>query len=235
LAAKLLTKHEAQRIAANIAKLPELSRKLEQQPTPRPRYNRSEYGWGHLSADKKECAMATFTAAKIKEQIKKIQQAIEKEKSRHRDPNRKFIELTPEGIERKLKRMKSPFIQFAWIPLTSVPAGGTIKYELGVWNPDPIKAYFLFAHVWVGTGFVDPVVSTFLLNVDTRFPRLTEPGWPGAEIDPFTLHAFDFALKVPTGVQKTNYLGSACVIQAKNGFLDVGTYLDRAAWPFTVT
>jgi hypothetical protein len=234
-AAKLLTKHEAQRIAANIAKLPELSRKLEQQPTPRPRYNRSEYGWGHLSADKKECAMATFTAAKIKEQIKKIQQAIEKEKSRHRDPNRKFIELTPEGIERKLKRMKSPFIQFAWIPLTSVPAGGTIKYELGVWNPDPIKAYFLFAHVWVGTGFVDPVVSTFLLNVDTRFPRLTEPGWPGAEIDPFTLHAFDFALKVPTGVQKTNYLGSACVIQAKNGFLDVGTYLDRAAWPFTVT
>jgi hypothetical protein len=60
--------------------------------------------------------MAKFTAAKIKEQIKRIQQAIEKEKSRYRDQNVNFIELTPEDIERKLKRMKSPLIAWAELP-----------------------------------------------------------------------------------------------------------------------
>ena len=54
--------------------------------------------------------MAKFTAAKIKEQIKKIQQAIEKEKSRYRDQNLNVVEVKPEDIERKLKRMKSPMI-----------------------------------------------------------------------------------------------------------------------------
>jgi hypothetical protein len=40
--------------------------------------------------------MAKFTAAKIKEQIKKIQQAIDKEKSRYRDQNLKVTEVKPE-------------------------------------------------------------------------------------------------------------------------------------------
>jgi len=179
--------------------------------------------------------MAKFTAAKIKEQIKKIQQATEKEKSRYRDQNlQNFIELTPEDIERKLKRMKSPLIYYAFLP-QPVPPGGTVHYEIGIWNPDPIQAWFLFVHVWVGSGFVDPVVGTFLLNVDTRFPRLTEPAFPGAILSPSASIVLKFDLKVPNGVQKTNYLGSACLMHAKGGFLDVGTYLDRAAWPFTVT
>jgi hypothetical protein len=66
--------------------------------------------------------MAKLTAAKIKEQTKKIQQA-----------------------------------------------------NVGIRNPDPSQAIWLFAHAWVGSGNVDPAVGTFLLNVDTRFPRLTEP------------------------------------------------------------
>jgi hypothetical protein len=47
--------------------------------------------------------MAKFTAAQIKEQTKKIQQAIEKEKSRYPDQN--FTEVKPEDIERKLKHV----------------------------------------------------------------------------------------------------------------------------------
>ena len=59
--------------------------------------------------------MAKFTAAKIKEQIKKIQQAIDKEKSRYRDQNLKVTEVKPEDIARKLRRMKSPMIVLqAW-------------------------------------------------------------------------------------------------------------------------
>src|SRR5262245_20380451 len=160
--------------------------------------------------------MAKFTAAKIKEQIKKIQQATEKAKSRHRDQkNLKFIELTPEDIERKLKRTKSPLIFYGLVPQPA-PPGATIHPELGIWNPDPIQAWGLHLHVWVGSGFVDPVVGTFLLNVDTRFPRLTQPPFPGLQIDPLLDVILKFDLKVPTGVERTTYLLSSCLMQAHN-------------------
>ena len=48
--------------------------------------------------------------------------------------------------------------------------GGTVNYNLGVYNPDPIQAIWLFAHVWVGSGNIDRTVGTFLLNVDAPFP-----------------------------------------------------------------
>ena len=48
-----------------------------------------------------------------------------------------------------------------------------VNYNLGIWNPDPVQATSLFAHVWVGSGNIDPTVGTFLLNVDQRFPRRT--------------------------------------------------------------
>ena len=123
--------------------------------------------------------MAKLTAAKIKEQIKKIQQAIEEAKSRYQDQNLTFIALNPKDIEKKLKRMKSPFLFYhAWTGL-GVPAGGTVSNNIGVWNPDPTPVFGVLAHSWVGSGSVDPVVGTFLLNVDTRFPRLTEPRFAG--------------------------------------------------------
>src|SRR5262249_44869415 len=106
--------------------------------------------------------MAKFTAAKIKEQIKKIQQALEKQKSRYRDQNLTVIEVKPKDIERKLKGMKSPFIIGQFFT-SSVPAGGTMTNFITIWNPDPTPAYNVFAHVWVGSGNVDRVVGTFLL------------------------------------------------------------------------
>ncbi len=174
--------------------------------------------------------MPKFTAAQIKQQIKRIQEAIEKEKGRHRGQN--FTEVKPEDIEKKLKRVKSPMIIFqGWSG--SAPPGGTINYNVGIWNPDPTAAIWLFAHAFVGSGNVDPVVGMFLQNVDTRFPRLTEPAFPGASIDPSTSLTINFAMQVPAGVQKTNYIGNTCLMQFN--WHDVGTYLDRGVWPFTVT
>lgn len=174
--------------------------------------------------------MPKLTAAQIKEQTKKIQEAIEKEKRRYRDQN--FTEVKPEDIEKKLKSVNSPTIIFqGWS--SSAPPGGTINYNVGIWNPDPTQAIWLFAHAWVGSGNVDPVVGTFLLNVDTRFPRLTEPAFAGASINPSTSLTISFALQVPAGVQKTNYLGNTCLMQFN--WHDVGTYLNRGVWPFTVT
>jgi hypothetical protein len=110
---------------------------------------------------------AKFTAAQIKEQTAKIQEVIAKEKARFKGQN--FTEAKPEDIDKKLKRVNSPMIVFqGWSG--SAPAGGTISYSVGIWNPDPTQAFNLFAHAWIGSGNVDPVVGTFLLNVDPRFP-----------------------------------------------------------------
>jgi hypothetical protein len=137
--------------------------------------------------------MAKFTAAKIKEQTKKIQETIQREKRHYREQN--FTEVTSEDIARKLRRLKSPMIVFqGWSG--SAPAGGTINYSVGIWNPDPSEAIWVFAHAWVGSGNVDPLVGTFLLNVDTRFPRLTEPAFAGASIGPSSSLTISFNLQV---------------------------------------
>jgi hypothetical protein len=176
--------------------------------------------------------MAKLTAAQIKVQTKKILEAIEKERRRYEgQKNVIFAALKPEDIERKLKRVKSPMIiGESWFE-TAQP-GGTIPYNVTIWNPDPDPWLYLNVHVWVGSGNVDPVVGTFLLNVDTRFPRLTEPGWAGVSVDPSSQQTVSFNLEVPMGVQKTNYLGNTCVIQVST--FETGVYLDRAAWIFTV-
>ena len=51
--------------------------------------------------------------------------------------------------------------------------------------------------------------------------------------EPSSFRTISFALKVPAGVQKTNYLGNTCLMQFN--WHDVGVYLDRGVWPFTVT
>ncbi len=174
--------------------------------------------------------MPKFTAAQIKEQSAKIQEVIAKEKGRYKGQN--FTEAEPEEIVLKLKRVNSPMIVFqGWSGSTA--AGGTINYNVGIWNPDPSQAIWLFAHAWVGSGNVDPVTGTFLLNVDTRFPRLTEPAFAGASINPSSSLTITFNLHVPAGVEKTNYLGNTCLMQFN--WHDIGSYLDRSVWPFTVT
>ena len=113
-----------------------------------------------------------WTRAEVQKQITAIEKVIEEHK-RLVQPGEKFTAITPEEIERKLKRVDSPMIVSqtgSWTAPTA--AGGSFTYNLGVYNPDPTEAQCLFAHAWVGSGNVDPTVGTFLLNVDARFPRL---------------------------------------------------------------
>jgi hypothetical protein len=180
-------------------------------------------------ATKKKSTRKKLTSAQIKEQTKKIQDAIDKHKREHRDEN--FAALTPEEIERKLKRTNSPMmVSASW---GSAPPGGTFNYNVGILNPDPVADNSLYVHVWVGSGNVDPTVGTFLLNVDTRFPRLTEPKVFGLALAPGASSTLSFTIKVPTMVEKSNYLLNACLMRANT--FDVGQYLDRGVFPFAVT
>ena len=170
-----------------------------------------------------------WTAAEIKDQIQRIQKVIEQQK-RLVKKGESFTAVTPEDIERKLKRTASPMITSQCWSGSRAP-GETFIYDVGIYNPDPTQAALLFAHVWVGSGNIDPVVGTFLLNVDTRFPRLTQPAFPGLMLAAGASTALSFALKMPP-VEKTHYLGNCCLMQFN--WHDVGMYLDRSVFVFTV-
>ena len=170
-----------------------------------------------------------WTADQIKGHIKSIQKVIEMQKREYKSEH--FTSVTAEEIEKKLKRVKSPMIvSQGW---NSTTPGGTVNYNLGIYNPDPTQAIWLFAHVWVGSGNVDPTVGTFLLNVDTRFPHLTQPTFAGLTLASGASATLSFVLKVPSTVEKTNYLGNSCLMQFN--WHDIGTYLDRGIFVFAVS
>jgi hypothetical protein len=170
-----------------------------------------------------------WSAPEIKQQITKIQAAIEKIKRENKGEH--FTSITPEEIEKKFERVNSPMIiSQGW---NSTTPGGTVNYSLGIYNPDPTQAIWLFAHVAVGSGNVDPVTGTFLLNVDPRFPRLVQPAFDGLTLASGASAVLSYALKVPTTAEKTNYLGNSCLMQFN--WHDVGKYLDRSVFVFAVS
>lgn len=72
----------------------------------------------------------------------KVQELIAKEKARYKCQN--FTEAEAEEIVLKLKRVNSPMIVFqGWSG--SAHAGGAINYNVGIWNPDPSQAIWLFS------------------------------------------------------------------------------------------
>jgi hypothetical protein len=171
-----------------------------------------------------------WTKAEIKDHIQRIQAAVEKQRKENNDEI--FMAITPEEIEKKFKRVNSPMIvSQGWGHATT---GGTVSYHLGIYNPDPVAYGGAYAHVWVGAGNIDPTIGTFLLNVDTRFPRLTLPPiYPPFAFPAGALTTLDFDLKVPSTVEKTNYIGNCCLMSLP--WFNVGTYLDRAVFIFAVS
>jgi hypothetical protein len=170
-----------------------------------------------------------WTAAQIKQQVQRIKQAVDKHRRENKEQN--FTSVTPEEIAKKLKRVRSPMIVSQGWTSNTAP-GGSINYSVGIFNPDPTQWIWLFVHVWIGSGNVDPTTGTFLSNVDSRFPRLTEPAFDGLVLAPGAFSTLSVALKVPSSVEKTNYLGNACLMQST--WHDVGVYLDRGVFVFGV-
>ena len=170
-----------------------------------------------------------WTAAQTKAHMEKIQEAVRRHKRENKEEH--FTSVTPEEIEKKLKRVNSPMIVFqGW---NSTSPGGTVNYSLGIYNPDPNRAIWLFAHAWVGSGNVDPNTGSFLLNVDTRFPRLTQPLFDGLQLAPGASATLTFSMVVPANIEKSNYLGNSCLMQFN--WHDIGTYLDRSVFVIGVS
>jgi hypothetical protein len=165
-----------------------------------------------------------FTRAQIKNHIKNIQEAIEKQRRDHEQKGKRVVSITPEEIEKKLKRINSPFITYIITSGHALNPGGTFYYGFGIYNPDATQVFELCGHIWVGSGNIDPTVGTFLLNVDTRFPRLTQVI---VQLDPNTSGYVDFNFQVPVTIERTIYFLQSCLMEI-NPF-NTGRYLDRGA------
>jgi hypothetical protein len=176
----------------------------------------------------------TRTAAQLKTHIDRIQRAIDAYRRRNR--GLQVAAITPRQIEKKLRRTNSPILTFhGW---NAQPANGRIHIDLGVDNPDPTAATDRYGLVWVGTGYADPVVGTYLLNVDTRFPRLVEPNVAsggnafGLTLAAGTSTTLHFDLTVPSRIPPTNYIVNVALMQLPP--FDDPLLLDRTLLVFNV-
>jgi hypothetical protein len=173
---------------------------------------------------------AKWTAAEIQSHIKKIQSITGKLKKENKDGT--FTAVSEEDLLKKFNRINSPMIVGqSWNNTAGI--GGTINYSVTIYNPDPGTASSLIVHTWVGSGNSDTNTGTFLLNVDTRFPRLVQPSSTiGQSLASGASVTLSFAIKIPASADKTYYLGNSCLFRLD--FHDAGTYLDRGAFVFGV-
>ena len=138
----------------------------------------------------------------LKAQIRRIERTIEKLKKESR--GRHFASITSDEIERRLKLAKDPFIlSLGWDPYTK--PGGNIEAHVTVYVFEP--SVWDCLHLWVGSGMVDPGGDTILLNVDTRFPRLTQRPLRMEQVP------LKFTLQIPTTIEKTTYFLWFCLLR----------------------
>jgi len=169
----------------------------------------------------------------IQNRVEKIQKMLEHYSQQHRTGH--FAALGAEELTASLLT-ENQALTILWqggpgdAPL---PQGSSFVFTLGLHNPGLSPIGYTFAHLWTGRGHADPNISTFLLNVDQRFPTLTEPQTQqGLTIGPDEIKTLDFTVTIPTGVEKTLYTLNTCIMRAH--WHGVGEFLARSSFPFLV-
>lgn len=163
--------------------------------------------------------------------VKKIRETIEREKEKAERKKLQFTAPTDDQLRRKLGKIDSPMIIFQSWP--DAPAGGSVNYNVGIHNPDAFTRIWLIVHVFVGPANPVPDPGSALQAVDPRFPRLSQPDFPGLTLAAGDTQTLSFQVAVPATIEPSEYLGNAFLFQAD--WHDVGSYLDRGFFLFTVT
>lgn len=179
---------------------------------------------------KKE-ATSKFTAADVSRLVKVSKDAAEKHK-RSLKQGEHFEALDEEGLRKKLQRINSPVINSqGWN--TSVAPGGTVNVSVGFMNPDPVAQNDLFVYLFVGPANAVTDNGLLLLNVDTRFARLTQPAPSGANLAPGASSSVNFSLRVPTNMEPGAYMCNLVLL--KRIPFTQGNIFDRSMIVFRVT
>jgi hypothetical protein len=168
----------------------------------------------------------------LEQHLQKIQASTESEVALVEGSPRDLLSSpSPQEVAAKLAKGAQPMIvSQSWS--AAAPAGGAIAYRVGIYNPDTKARGSLYVYVFVGPANPVPEPGAALANCDSRFPKLTLPPVFGLTLDPGVTKYLDFTLPIPAGAEKSNYLGNAFLLQIQ--YHDVGSYLDRSAFPFEV-
>lgn len=156
---------------------------------------------------------------------------------RRRQAEGEGFQFTPLPDQELRKESNVPFVLWqAWTP--TVPPGGTLILRVGLANLGPQRWPWLFTHVFVGPANVavdlaPRGVGEALAAVDSRFPRLTLPQFPGLRFEAGGFESLSFSFRVPSTVERTNYLGNCFLFQST--WHDPGRYLDRSLFVFEVS
>src|SRR4051794_15932312 len=114
------------------------------------------------------------------ESIRSIEEAIKNLKSKNKSEH--FTSVAPDEIETMLLRNSPWFYGLGWSDSTP---GGILSCFFGIHNPPPNSVSSLYVHVCVSSSFDDSSVDgPVRWNVDTRFPRLMQPGFSGFVMNP---------------------------------------------------
>jgi hypothetical protein len=168
------------------------------------------------------------------ENAKRLLDEMERQRQEAERQGLNFAALSAEELKKKLERTESPIITWASWTSGISPGGGAISYTATINNPDPVQWSRLYMHVFVGLANLAPGVGEAISAVDTRFPRLTLPRYPGLTLAPGATQNVHFApIWIPAEIEATNYLGNAILFQAN--YTDVGKVLDRGQWVFLVS
>jgi hypothetical protein len=175
--------------------------------------------------------MAVRSAADVAKVWKVVEVEIAKQRKNHEKKGETFVGLTKEEFEKKMQRADSPFFSGAGWNNTA-PVGGAINYTVNILNPDPVAWQQLAVALAIGNRNAIVGNDEFLTTSDPRFPTYAKPATVGFSLAPGASTSQTFAIKIPTGVEKTGYFANAVLQQLS--FLDVGKYLDRAVCFFEV-
>jgi hypothetical protein len=157
---------------------------------------------------------------------------IQRRRSEAREQGRNFSAPTGAQVLDRLRSARSPFIHFLEWPITT-PSPGTMNLGVGIMNPDPVTQSSLEVYVFVGPAALVADVGQALAVADTRFHNLTEPPAFGLTLAPSATADLNFAVKVPDGIEPSNYIGN--VFLFRDSLFDVSDVLSRADFIFQVT
>jgi hypothetical protein len=156
---------------------------------------------------------------------------IQQRRSEAREQGRNFSAPTGAQVLDQLLSARSPFISSLSWSSTSSP--GTISLIVSVFNPDPVTQSLLEVYVFVGPACLVADVGQALAVADTRFQNLTFPPAFGLTILPSAMAGMHFAVKVPNGIEPSNYVGNVFLFQ--DPLFGVSEVLSRADFIFQVT
>jgi len=172
--------------------------------------------------------------------LHKITADIDIQRKRMESSHKRFTSLSPGELGARVLARRAglplpvPVPMIVWQGWSgSVAPGSLIDYTVGILNPSTTDEVWLLAHAFVGpANFVaDPGAA--VQAVDPRFPRLSEPAFPGLNVGAGATVSLHFQMRVPASIEPSNYLGNTFLFRPD--WHDVGTYLDRGCWPFGVS